>query len=112
MTDQQRVMAAIESSLIISVCDRLLARLWDAGRASRTASLTVSVMSIIKGLPPPVLQQAIGILLLTATAVHVLLMLMLGSRDSWLWPLLPSIAAATGAILLVSARQRQPGVRP
>ena len=51
--------------------------------------------------------QAIGTVVLTATAVHVTLTLFQGPRPGWFWMMIPATALVFGGLLLVAASSSQ-----
>jgi len=104
MTDDARVTAAIESSRLFAWLDRIVAWMWSTAAASRSGAKIASLVTWWRLLPTELFRLGLGILILTAAAVHSVLMLTLGQRESWLWPLIPAIAAAAGATLLLFSR--------
>ncbi len=46
----------------------------------------------------------LGHVLLAATITHIILMLVIARPVSWLWLILPSMAAAIGVILILASR--------
>jgi hypothetical protein len=104
MTDDERVKAAIESSRIVGWLDRVVAWVWTTAAASRSGAKIAAFVEWWRVLPQNLFRLGLGTLLVTAAAVHSVVMLTLGPRESWFWTLIPAIAAAAGATLIMSSR--------
>ena len=101
MTDDARVTAAIDSSRIFRWLDRVVVWMWSTAATSQSGARIAALAAWWRALPMDLFRLGLGTLIVTAAAVHVVLMLALGQRESWLWPLIPAIAAAAGATLLL-----------
>jgi len=107
MNEDRSAVTVMTSSRIFRFGDRLLDRLWEAGRSSRFMQLAASIVETIQGSPRDLVLLGSGVLILTAVTVHLLLMLALGPTDSWWWLVIPGIAAAGGAVVLLWSRARR-----
>ena len=108
MTDDSRLTAAIESSRLFAWLDRGVAWMWSTAATSQSGAKLASLAEWWRLLPMDLFRLGLGTLMVTAAAVHIVLMLALGQRESWLWPLIPAIAAAAGATLLLYSRSSRP----
>lgn len=109
MTEHQRIVEAIESSRVFSVCDRLVVWASSVVGQSRAGAMIVSGVARVNALSADLVRFGLGIVFVVAAITHVLVMLLIGPRESWLWPLLPLGGAAIGILLLVFSAVPQPG---
>lgn len=101
MTEHQRIVAAIESSRVFSIADRAVLWVSRIAAESRAGQSIRSTREWVGALPTELARFGLGTALVVAAATHALVMLLLGSGESWLWPVLPFAAVVIGAILLL-----------
>jgi hypothetical protein len=106
MTDDERVKAAIESSRIVGWLDRVVAWVWTTAAASRSGAKIAAFVAWWHVLPQDLFRLGLGTLLVTAAAVHSVVMVALGPRESFWWMLIPAIVTAAGVVLLMFSRTR------
>lgn len=97
----------LKDSLAVRAIDRVTRRLgewWSTSETGRTWSSAVEGFALAPG---PVRYQAVGGVLITAVAVHVVLTLVNGPRPGWFWMLIPAMVAVLAVLLLAGARSTQ-----
>jgi hypothetical protein len=93
-----------ESSLIGRTARSAVAKASAAYRGSRCGHAVAASVGQWQTLPAAGRRWTVGLALLTAAGVHVGLQLVQGAPPSWLWLIVPGIAAAHGLLQLLAAR--------
>lgn len=104
-TDAPRVVATIESSVVVRAAERVLTLARLAAGSSRAAAVTARAATAWTRLAPPEQHFAGGVTLLAAVAVHVFLTVRHGVPAGWWWLILPGMAAASGLLLALASAQ-------
>ena len=95
------------SSVLMSTVDRLtriLQRWWHASASQR---LLAAVRQEWSRLAPPSRHRALAVLLLTAVASHVFLMLFEGRHQGWFWFVVPAMTTVLALLLLIGSRSQR-----
>jgi|SoiMetStandDraft_5_1073268.scaffolds.fasta_scaffold07296_2 hypothetical protein len=98
MTSDRDIIRVFEASAIVGAAERIGRRWVAAVRHSRLLPLFGAELDAARRRP--------GVTVLTATAVHVMLMLAIARPPAWYWLILPSIFAISGALLWVMVDSR------
>lgn len=99
----RRVAAVIESSAVFGLLDRSLGHVWRAAAGSVVAATATQAARVWTGLATGLRRLALGIMLLTAVAAHIVFTLVTLTPPGWLWLVLPGIAGALGLLLVVAS---------
>jgi hypothetical protein len=106
-SDEQAVIKVMIESVVVSWLNRLVT---STSRAWTTSTVVSGLRRAWMTLIPMERRLLIGLTLIVAAVVHVSLVLWSEQPPAWHWLLLPTFAAAAGALCLVFARS-QPGER-
>jgi EamA domain-containing membrane protein RarD len=106
LTDHPWVANVVASGTVA----RGIARVIAAGRASLGSSRVVALLRPLaaswREADWAAQRRGLGVLLLTAVATHLVLVLASTTPRGWLWLILPGMASAVGLLLLAAASRR------
>lgn len=104
----RHVAAVIKSSVVFGLFDRALGLVWRAAAGSVVASAATQAAAAWTSVDRGSRRLALGTMLIVAVAAHVLWTLATQVPPGWLWLVVPGIAGAVGALLVLASRL--PGV--
>ena len=95
------IVALCRTSTLVGVFERVTGRITQAYQGSRTANVIGHAISSLHAGST----KNIAIVLISAAAVHVSILVASSGLPGWRMLVIPAIAAAQGALLLANARQ-------
>ena len=98
--DHPRLVDVITASGAVGLGARVFAFTSRAGSSSAVVAAASRGAEWWRGLGSADQRLALGVVLFTAAAVHVALVMGRGDSPGWLWAILPGIAAAAGCLLV------------
>ena len=97
----------LHTSAIVRAVDRMTVSLQRSWQSSATGQTLAHAANAFAGEPRRDRWSAVGLIVLTAVAVHVFLMIVNAPRPGWFWIVIPALAALFGALVLAAARDRR-----
>jgi hypothetical protein len=97
----------LQRSAVFSAIDRVVVGLYHAGESSTILGRLRPLALSWSSAAPARRRMAGGVILLSAVAAHLGLMALNAAPPGWFWVILPGIALAIGAILVMSAGDRR-----
>jgi len=98
----EHVVALLESSAIVRRADRAVQLAATEIRSSLVAATMRGAAAAWFAVTPAGRRFSIGLTLVVAALVNVVLTSVTGSIPGWLWMVIPGLAAAIGAVMMMS----------
>lgn len=102
--DDPRVTRALGESALLRMIDTAIASVWVAAGQSHTVTAVTRAYVQWHQQPHHERLTMVGVALLTASVVHLGLIVTQETPPGWLWLVPPAIAATIGLLLLLGAR--------
>lgn len=93
----------IQRSAVFGAIDRVVTGLHHAAGSSQILGRLRPLVLRWGSAAPARQRMAVGVILLSAVAVHLALMSLNATQPGWFWLILPGIASAIGATLVASS---------
>ena len=102
--DEPKVVAVLESGVLLGAASRAIAAVWDAAAQSRTVAACESAIAAWRGLSIRERRLATSVLLVVAAVTHVVLVVTSDPQPGWLWLVLPAVAVSAALLAALTSR--------